>query len=105
MDYTTSFSLPTNFDPSITVTIRKPSFGDKILLDEATSEYRARVRDINVSLQKIEQQIAPIKRKFDLEKAATLRELRRQLAQASTDDQRDELNAQIKEAESNGRCS
>jgi hypothetical protein len=98
MEYSNTFTFQSDYDPSITVVIRKPSYGDRIELDSLTEEYRANMRRIGRRNNELDRQSNPARRKFDAEKTAKLRDLKKSLGTASEEDKPD-IEAQIQDAE------
>lgn len=98
MQYTSTFTFPSQYDPSITIVIKKPSYGDRIALDAKTEAYRARVRKIAKRSQELDRITAPQERAFNSQKTAKLRDLKKTLATAREEEQ-PELEAEIAEVE------
>ncbi len=72
MKYDRTISFQSEYDPEISVTLKKPSYGDKIELDAATEPFRSKVRDISKRQRAIEDKLAPLRRAFDREKQQSL---------------------------------
>ncbi len=108
MEYSSTISFTTEYDPSITVVIRKPSYGERLDLDDRTQAYRTSLRKIGRRTAALDKQVAPDRRKFEAQNAAKIRTLKAALpkapdaaaAQEGEPFSRAELEAQIADLQS-----